>query len=219
MKETALRRLIAGALVAGVALGLQGCEVALLSAAAGGAFTAFEDRRSSGTQLDDEAIELRTGNRIAERFGTDKVHINANSYNRWVLLTGEAPDEATRAEIEKIVLGITSVRGATNEIQIATPTPMSSRASDSFITSKLKARYLDARGVSPVHVKVATEAGVVYLMGVVTEKEGEYAVELARTTGGVRKVVKIFEFCKTTDEACRPRPKQSAEQQKPQPAP
>jgi osmotically-inducible protein OsmY len=88
---------------------------------------------------------------------------------------------------------------------------MSGRANDSFITSKVKARLLDARGVSPVHVKVATEAGTVYLMGVVTEQEAEQAVELARTTGGVRKVVKIFEVCKATDDACKPRPKQQAE--------
>jgi len=82
---------------------------------------------------------------------------------------------------------------------------MSSRANDSFITSKVKARLLDARGVSPVHVKVATEAGTVYLMGVVTEQEAEQAVELARTTGGVRKVVKVFEYCKTSDAVCAPR--------------
>ena len=187
-------------------LGLQGCEFALIAGAAGGAITAFEDRRSSGTQIDDEALELRTNNRVGERF-VDKIHINANSYNRWVLLTGEAPDDATRAEIQKIVLALPNVRGVSNEIQIAPVTPMGSRANDSFITSKLKARYLDAGRVSPLHVKVATEAGVVYLMGVVTEQEAESAVEIARTTSGVRKVVKIFEYCKATDELCRPRSK------------
>jgi osmotically-inducible protein OsmY len=197
---------------------LQGCEVAILGAAAGGAMTAFEDRRSSGTQIDDEAIELRIGNRVAERFG-EKAHINVNSYNRFALLTGEAPDEAARAEIEKIALGVLNVRGVSNEIQIAAPTPMSSRANDSFITSKVKARLLDARQVSPVHVKVATEAGVVYLMGVVSEQEGDAAIDIARTTGGVRKVVKIFEFCKPGDELCRPRGKAAAEQPKPKPAP
>jgi osmotically-inducible protein OsmY len=200
------------------ALLLQGCEVAILGAAAGGAMTAFEDRRSSGTQIDDEAIELRIGNRVAERFG-EKAHINVNSYNRFALLTGEAPDEAARAEIEKIALGVLNVRGVSNEVQIAAPTPMGSRANDSFITSKVKARLLDARQVSPVHVKVATEAGVVYLMGVVSEQEGDAAIEIARTTGGVRKVVKIFEFCKPGDEACRPRGKAAAEQPKPKPAP
>jgi osmotically-inducible protein OsmY len=212
-------RLCAAALAVAAALALQGCEIALLSAAAGGAITAFEDRRSSGIQIDDEAIELRTSNRVSERFKSEKVHVNVNAYNRWALLTGEVPDDATRAEIEKTVLGIPNVRGVTNEIQVAAPTPMGSRANDTFITSKLKARYLDAKSVSPVHVKVATEAGVVYLMGVVTEKEAEDAVELARTTSGVRKVVKIFEYCKATDDACRPRAKQAAGQATPKPAP
>ncbi len=185
---------------------LQGCEMAVLGAAAGSAVTAFEDRRTSGTQIDDEGIELRIGNRVADRFG-DKVHLNVNAYNRFALLTGEAPDEATRAEIEKIALAVPNVRGVSNDLQIGAPSSMSSRANDSFITSKVKARLLDASHVSPVHVKVATEAAVVYLMGVVTEQEGEGAVEVARTTGGVRRVVKIFEICKATDEVCRPKPK------------
>jgi osmotically-inducible protein OsmY len=218
MKKSTVANLSLAAFVAAAAAALQGCEVALIGAAAGGAFSAFEDRRSSGTQIDDEAIELRIGNRSSERFG-EKVHINVNAYNRWALLTGEAPDDATRTEIEKIALGLANVRGVSNEIQVAAPTPMSSRASDSFITSKVKARLLDSRGVNPVHVKVATEAGVVYLMGVVTEKEGEDAVEIARTTGGVRKVVKIFEYCKPSDDFCRPRPKQGGEEAKQKPAP
>ena len=198
----------AGGLSAALFLG--GCEVALIGAAAGGTITAFEDRRTSGTQIDDEAIELRVSNRVSERFG-EKVHVNVNSYDRFALLTGEAPDAATKAEIEKMALAVPNVRGVSNEIQVAAPTPMSSRTNDSFITSKVKARLLDAHGVSPVHVKVATEAGVVYLMGIVTEQEGEQAVQLARTTGGVRKVVKILEYCKPTDDPCRPRPKAGAE--------
>ncbi|MGE5638881.1 MAG: BON domain-containing protein [Clostridia bacterium] len=211
-------RWIVAALACAAALALQGCEVALLGAAAGGTITAFEDRRSSGTQIDDEAIELRIGNRIAERFG-EKAHVNVNSYNRVALLTGEAPDEATRAEIEKIAGGVAAARGIVNEVVVAAPASMSSRANDSFITSKVKARLLDARGVSPVHVKVATEADVVYLMGVVTEQEAEQAVELARTTGGVRKVVKIFEVCKATDEVCKPHPKQQPAEPAKKPAP
>ena len=211
MKPSALASFLAAA---AAVVGLQGCEVALIGAAAGGAVTAFEDRRSSGTQIDDEAIELRAGNRVGERFGSDKVHFNINAFNGWALLTGEVPDAAARAEIEKIVAAIVNVRGVVNEIQVAAPTPMSSRATDSFITSKIKARYLDARQPNPVHVKVATEAGVVYLMGVVSQKEADAAVEIARTTGGVRKVVKVFEYCAPGDQACRP----SREPPKPKPA-
>jgi osmotically-inducible protein OsmY len=189
---------------------LQGCGVALIGAGGAAAVTSIEDRRTTGTQIEDEGVELRVGNRIGERFG-DKAHVNVTAFNRWVLLTGEAPDEAARAEMEKIATAVPNVRGVSNEVQVAGSSSLASRASDSFITSKVKARFVDARKFSPVHVKVVTEAGVVYLLGVVTDKEAEDAVEVARTTGGVRKVVKIFEYCKATDELCRPRPKAPAE--------
>ena len=220
MNNKKTTRLCSAAALAAAALLLPGCEVALLSAAAAGGVAAFEDRRTSGTQLDDDAIEARVANRVAERFG-DKVHINVNSFNRFALLTGEAPDEAARAEIEKIALAVPNVRGVSNEVQVGTPTSMSSRANDSLITSKVKARLIDGRKVSPVHVKVATESGVVYLMGVVTEQEADGAIDIARTTGGVRKVVKIFEYCKSGDDVCRARPAKTAEQAeaKPKPAP
>lgn len=192
------------------ALVLQGCGVALIGAGGAAAVTSIEDRRTTGTQIEDEGVELRVGNRIGERFG-DKAHVNVTAFNRWVLLTGEAPDEAARAEMEKIATAVPNVRGVSNEVQVAGSSSLASRASDSFITSKVKARFVDARKFSPVHVKVVTEAGVVYLLGVVTDQEAEDAVEVARTTGGVRKVVKIFEYCKATDELCRPRPKAPAE--------
>lgn len=190
-------------------LALQGCELALVGAGGAAAVTAFEDRRTAGTQIEDEGIELRVGNRIGERFG-DKAHVNVTAFNRWVLLTGEAPDEAARTEMEKLAAAVPNVRGVSNEVQVAGASSLGSRASDSYITSKVKARFVDARKFSPVHVKVVTEAGVVYLLGVVTDKEADDAVEVARTTGGVRKVVKIFEYCKTSDEVCRPRQKAPA---------
>ncbi len=200
------------------AAGLQGCELAVLGAAGGAAaYSIVEDRRSSGVQIDDEAIQLRGQNRVSERFG-EKVHVTITSVNRMALLTGEAPQESIRDEIGKIVLGVPSVRGIANEIQIAIPTPRASRINDEFITTKVKGRLIDSGKASPVHVKVITEAGVVYLMGVVTDTEADSAVEIARTTGGVRKVVKIFEYCRGSDESCRPRPKQPAES-KPQAAP
>ena len=101
--------------IALMALMLQGCELALLGVAGGAAFTAIEDRRTAGTQIEDEGIELRAGNRIGEHFG-EKVHVNVSAYNRWVLLTGEVPTEAARTEIEKLVLAVPNVRGAANEI-------------------------------------------------------------------------------------------------------
>ena len=193
---------------------LDGCTPVLIGAGAAGAYTTLEDRRTTGVQIDDEGIELRSGNRISDRFG-DKVHVNVTSYNRSVLLTGEVPDARTREEIEKIVRAVPGVIGLSNELEISGITSLGARTNDSFITSKVKARFLDARKFNPVHVKVVTEGGVVYLMGVVTAREANDATDLARTMAGVRKVVKIFEHCKESDEVCRPRP---SEPQKPKPA-
>jgi len=184
---------------------LPGCAPVLIGAAAGGAYTSLEDRRTAGVQIDDEGIELRVGNRIGDRFA-DRVHVSVTSYNRSVLLTGEVPDAQTREEVERIARAVPGVRSVSNELEIAGVSSLGARTNDAFITSKVKARFLDARKFNPVHVKVVTEAGVVYLLGVVTEQEAEEATELARTMSGVRKVVRIFEICRPTDEACRPRP-------------
>jgi osmotically-inducible protein OsmY len=182
---------------------LPGCIPAIIGAGGAAAISSLEDRRSAGTQVDDESIEVRASNRIGDRFG-GRVHINVTSYNRIALLTGEVPDERAREEIEKIVLAVPSVRGVTNDLQVAGISSYGSRTNDSYLTSKVRGRLLDTKRLSPVHVKVVTEAGVVYLMGVVTEPEGDEAVEIARTTGGVRKVVKAFEYCKQSDPLCRP---------------
>jgi osmotically-inducible protein OsmY len=188
----------------------------LIGAGAGAAYSTLEDRRSSGTQLDDDAIELRAGSRIVDRFA-DKVHVNVAAFNRAALITGEVPDETVRAEVEKIVQGVPNVRGVTNEAQLAPITSFGERTNDSLITAQVKTRYLRANAFNPVHVKVVTEAGVVYLMGVVTEREADDAVDIARTTSGVRKVVKIFEYCKAADQVCRPRPPGPPDE-KPKPA-
>ena len=183
---------------------LQGC--APMAAVGGvGVGVMVNDRRTSGTQIDDEGIELRASNRISDRFG-DRAHVNVTSFNRSVLLTGEVSNEATRAEIEKIVAGVTNVRGVTNEIAVAGSSALSARANDSYLTSKVKARFVDANYFNPFHVKVVTENSTVYLVGIVTEQEAKLATDIARTTGGVRKVVRLFEYCKTTEDVCRPSP-------------
>jgi len=177
----------------GLAPLLQGCvEMAVVGA--GAAALASDDRRSIGAQTEDKEIGVRGESRVNERFG-DKVHINVTSYNRNVLLTGEAPDAATKAQIEKILREIPNVRGVVNEIQIAGVSSYSARGNDSYLTSKVKARFVDNGGNFSVNqVKVVTENGVVYLLGLVTRKEAEAAVEIARTTGGVQKVVRVFEY-------------------------
>ena len=186
-----------------LAVSLGGC-VEMAAVGVGAGVVSAIDRRTTGAQVEDEGIELRAVNRINERFG-DRVHVNVTSYNRSVLLTGEAPDARARDELEKIVTGLQNIRTVSNEIQIAGTSAYSTRAADATITGKVKARFVDANRFNPVHVKVVTEAGVVYLMGIVTEKEATDATQVARTTGGVRKVVKVFEYCKLSDEACRPR--------------
>ena len=194
------------------ALLLQGC-VGMAVVGAGSAAVSAMDRRTTVVQIEDERIELVSSNRSGEKFG-DKAHINITSYNRNVLLTGEVADAAARDEVEKIVRGVPNVRGITNDLQVGPLATLSSRASDAGTTGKVKARFVDAGKFNAVHVKVVTEASVVYLLGIVTEAEANDAVEVARTTGGVRKVVKVFEYCKPTDPACAPRDKPKAEEPK-----
>jgi len=185
-----------------LAVSLQGCiEMAVVGA--GTAALSFADRRTTGVQVDDEGIELRATNRVSERFG-DKVHVNITSFNRSVLITGEVPNETAKSEIEKIVTGTNNVRSVTNDLKVASGTSLSSRAGDATITGKVKARFVDANRFNVFQVKVVTEDSVVYLMGIVTEAEAAAAVEVARTTSGVRKVVKVFEYCKPTDAICAP---------------
>ena len=190
-------------LLAILCLSTPACVPVLIGAGGAAAVTSLEDRRSTGTQIDDESIEIRASNRVNDRFG-DRVHVNVTSYNRIALITGEVPDERAREEAEKIVLAVPNVRGATNDLQVAGVSSLGSRANDSYLTTKVRGRLLDTKRISPVHVKVVSEAGVVYLMGIVTEAEADEAVEIARTTGGVRKVVKVFEYCRPGDERCPP---------------
>lgn len=170
---------------------LSGCVAAVV----GGAGTAVligEDRRTVGTVTEDQGIELKAANRINDKFKNS--HFNVTSYSRMVLITGEAADAAMKTEIEKIVRAVENVRGVYNEMAVGPITALSARANDSFITSKVKARFLDQQKFNPVHVKVVTEASVVYLLGLVKRKEADDAVEITRTTSGVHRVVKLFEY-------------------------
>lgn len=186
-------------LLAALAPVLAGCFGAAAVGVGAGAL-AYSDRRLTEVQLTDEGIEIRAANRISEKFG-DRVHVNVTSYNRTVLLTGEVPDAATRGEVEKLVSGVANVRALSNELQVAAVSTLSSRSNDVFITSKVKARFIDASRFAANHVKVVTENGAVYLMGLVTQAESAAAVEIARTTGGVQKVVRVFEI--VSDEEAR----------------
>jgi osmotically-inducible protein OsmY len=195
--------------VAAILVLLQGCAAAVLGAGGTAVVSTAFDRRTTSAIYTDESMALVIRDGISERFGT-LTHVNVAPYNRVILLTGEAPDEKTRAAIEADVRDIANVRGVVNEIQLAPPSSLADRTNDSLITTRVKARFLDANKFNPVHVKVVTEAGVVYLLGIVTEQEANQAVEIARTTGGVIKVVKMFSYCQPTDELCRPGERPSA---------
>ncbi len=184
--------LLAAALLAATLPALQGC-FPIVAAGAGASVLMITDRRPSETYLADEAIEIRTMLRLNERLG-DKVHINVTSYNMKVLLTGEAPDAAAKDEAEKIAAGVVNVKGVMNEIQVVGSSSFGSRSNDTYITSKVKARFIEADKFRATHVKVVTEATVVYLLGVVTRQEADDATEITRTTSGVRKVVRMFEY-------------------------
>jgi osmotically-inducible protein OsmY len=151
------------------------------------------DRRNTETYISDEGIEIRAANRIREQYG-EKVHVNVIAYNRMLLLTGEVPTAVIKADVEKLAAGVPNVKSISNELLIAGASSFGGRSNDTYITSKVKARYVDANKFSPNHVKVVTEAGTVFLLGLVTQAEADAAVEITRTTGGVQKVVRVFEI-------------------------
>ncbi len=171
---------------------LGGCVGAAVVGAGAGALM-IADRRTSEVYIADQGLELRANSRISEKYG-DKVHVNATSYNRMMLLTGEVPTAEIKADVEKIAAGVTDVKSVANELAIAAPSSFGTRSNDSYITSKVKARFIDTGKFSANVVKVVTEAGVVFLLGIVTQAEADAAVEVARTTGGVLKVVRVFEI-------------------------
>ncbi len=193
-----------------LAVGMAGCTAPLvLGGAALGGMMAI-DRRTAGIQIEDESIELRSSNRIHGAHG-DKVHVNVTSYNRQVLLTGEVPTTEVRQSIEKIVSGVENVRSVVNDLAVAPHSSLGQRSTDTFITGKVRASLVDAKDISASSFKVVTERNVVYLMGLVTQREAGRATAIARGVSGVRKVVRAFEYL-TEDELARMNaaPRQSA---------
>jgi len=181
---------LAAALFAG---SLAGCAPLIVGAAAVGTGLMVTDRRTSGAQIDDEAIELRAALRLSEAMG-DHVHINVTSYNRQVLLTGEAPTEALKQQAEQIAARVDNVRGIVNEIAVMSPTTLPQRSGDVLITGKIRASLVDASDLQATAFKVVTERGNVYLMGRVTQREADRTTSIARQVGGVQRVVRIFEI-------------------------
>jgi osmotically-inducible protein OsmY len=160
----------------------------------GAAAVMATDRRTTGTYVEDESIEWKAISRLRE--DSRGAYVNATSYNLRVLLTGQAPTEDERQRIEKVVRQIPSVRDVINEIVVGPVSTLASRGNDALITSNVKARMVNNKKFSPTHVKVVTEANVVYLMGLLSAEEGDAAAELARTTQGASSIVKVFEYLK-----------------------
>ncbi len=171
---------------------LQGC-VLLLGAGAVGAGMSLNDRRTGGTQVEDQAIELKSGGRIREAIG-DKAHINVTSYNRVALITGEVPTDADKAAVEKAIAGIEGVANVVNELEVGANSTISTRSSDTVITTRVKSALIDAKDLQASAIKVITERGNVYLMGRVTEREAVRASEVARAQASVLKVVRVFDI-------------------------
>ncbi len=175
---------------------LSGCEVFLVSGIITGVGTGLavsEDRRTSGTFVEDEGIEFTSAQLIREKTAAN-IHVNVTSFNRNVLLTGEAPTESIKKEIEELISGVKNVRNVTNDIAVTSPSSLLTRSNDMITTTKVKGRFLDGGRFQINHVKVVTENGTVYLMGLVKRQESESASEIASSTSGVRRVVKVFEF-------------------------
>lgn len=188
-----IKRPLAAAVLCGTMItGLQGCAEVVIGTAVMGSLAAT-DRRTLGAQTEDKAIVLKGETRVSKLVG-EAGHVNVNSYNRKVLLTGEVRDEAMKQAVEREVAAIEGVISIVNDLAVMAPSSLSTRSNDTLITGKVKASFIDNKALQVNAFKVVTERGAVYLMGLVTQREGDLATEVARQVGGVQKVVKVFDY-------------------------
>ncbi len=192
MKFTTRKFLTLLALTSCISAGLSACAPVILGGAVMGSMVAT-DRRTSGTQLEDEGIELRAASRVRDSLG-ERVHVNVTSYNRQVLLTGEVPTEQDKQRVEQVVAKVENVRKIVNELGVLANTTLAQRSSDIYVTGKIKAGMVDAKDLFANAFNVVTERSTVYLMGRVTQREADHATNIARSTSGVLKVVRVLEI-------------------------
>ncbi|ALK95052.1 transporter [Massilia sp. WF1] len=188
---------LTAAVLASLMASLQGCVAVVAGGMVAGAM-ATSDRRTLGAQTEDKAIAVKADTHLPQIVG-DAGHVNVNSYNRKVLLTGEVRDEEMKRAVENEVRSITNVDNVMNELVVAGPSSYTSRSSDALITSKVKLSLADKKTVSANSFKVVTERGTVYLMGLVTQREGNIAAQVAQGVSGVMRVVKMFEYISEED--------------------
>ena len=198
-----LNKLVLAGVFSATAFGLSGCLPLVVGGAVMGGMVAT-DRRTSGTYVEDEGIEIKAAARIRERLG-DRVHVNVTSYNRQVLLTGEAPTAEDKQLVEQVVAQVENVRNTVNEISILGNSTLTQRSSDAVVTGRVKAKLLDARDLLSNSFKIVTERGTVYLMGRVTQREANRATEIITATQGVQRLVRVLEVL-TEEELARMQP-------------
>jgi osmotically-inducible protein OsmY len=184
---------IAALLVASSAL--PACAPLVVAGVVAGTAVVATDRRTTGTQVDDQTIQLRVANEMSTALkGKGDVHISVNSFERRVLLTGEVPNEQVKAEAEAVAARSMNVRAVVNELAVAPTSTTSQRANDTALSGKVRAAFVNTKEIAFNSIEIVTERGIVYLMGVVTEKEGEVAAHVASRVSGVQQVVKVFDY-------------------------
>jgi len=191
MKSAMKLPLLSCVLVGAALSGLSGCAPLVVGGAVMSGFVAT-DRRTAGSQLEDEAIELKVASAVRQDLG-ERVHLNVTSYNRQVLLSGEATAAFDRERAEKLAQSQENVKAVVNDLAVMAPSSLTQRTKDSVTTSQIKAAFIDAKDLQSNSIKVVTERGIVYLMGRVTQREAKRATDIARGVGGVAKVVRVFE--------------------------
>jgi osmotically-inducible protein OsmY len=175
-----------------IALGLSACAPIMMGGAFMGGVSA-SDRRTLGAQIEDESIESKAAKRIEENLG-DRVHVNVTSYNRQVLLTGEVPNDQDKQLVEQVVSRIENIRSTFNELAVLGSSTLTQRSSDTLVTGRVKSGLIDSKDLTSNAFKVVTERGTVFLMGRVTLREADRGTDIARTTNGAQKVVRLFEI-------------------------
>ncbi len=198
-------------LTVGLSSSLTACFPVMVGGAVMGGLVAT-DRRTPGAQLEDEGIELRAASRIRDNLG-DRAHVNVTSYNRRVLLTGEVPSAQDRQLVEQVVARVENAQSVVNELAVLGNSSLTQRSTDTLVTGRVKAGFVDAKDLFANSLKVVTERGTVYLMGRVTQREADHATDITRSTSGVQKVVRVFEII-SEDELRKMLPQTAAQQSK-----
>lgn len=191
MKRNLQSLVLSGAVLATALSALPGCAPLIVGSAVMTGMVAT-DRRTTGGQVEDEGIELKVASAVSQDLG-DRVHLNVTSFNRKVLLSGEARSQADKDRAEKLAQNQENVQSVVNDLAVAPASSLTQRSKDTVTTSQIKAAFIDAKDLQVNSIKVVTERGIVYLMGRVTAREAKRASDIVRGIGGVAKVVRVFD--------------------------